>query len=200
MKKQEFLEKLRIGISALPQRSVEERISFYSEMIDDRLEEGLSEEEAIEELGSADDVIGQILAETPLAQLFKARIKPKHKIKVWEIVLLALGFPIWGSLLIAVAAVLLSLYVVIWSVVISLWAVAVAVTACLLGGIAASVFLFIQGNTSQSLATLGAGLVCGGLGILFIIGCSYLSRGVMLLTKGIFLGTKKALTKKEAEA
>ena len=46
MNKQEFLKNLRVSLSNLPQEEIEERIIFYSEMIDDRIEEGLSEEEA----------------------------------------------------------------------------------------------------------------------------------------------------------
>ncbi len=43
MNKQAFLTQLRKGLSGLPQEDIEERLAFYSEMIDDRIEEGLSE-------------------------------------------------------------------------------------------------------------------------------------------------------------
>ena len=46
MSKQEFLEQLRRGRSGLPREDIEERLTFYSEMLEDRMEEGLSEEEA----------------------------------------------------------------------------------------------------------------------------------------------------------
>ena len=57
MNKQEFVERLRKGLSGLPQDDIEERLTFYSEMIDDRMEEGLSEEEAVGEIGSVDDAV-----------------------------------------------------------------------------------------------------------------------------------------------
>ena len=44
MNKQEFLAGLRKGLSGLPQEDIEERLLFYSEMIDDRIEEGMEEE------------------------------------------------------------------------------------------------------------------------------------------------------------
>ena len=47
MNKQEFLSQLRKGLAGLPQNDIEERLAFYGEMIDDRIEEGLSEEEAV---------------------------------------------------------------------------------------------------------------------------------------------------------
>ena len=46
MSKQEFLEQLRRGLPGLPREDIEERLKFYSEMLEDRMEEGLSEEEA----------------------------------------------------------------------------------------------------------------------------------------------------------
>ena len=100
MDKQEFLSKLRAKLFGLPQKELEERLSFYSEMIDDRIEEGLSEETAVKELGTVDVVAGQIIAEIPLSKLVKERIKPKRALNVWEIVLLAIGSPIWLSLMI----------------------------------------------------------------------------------------------------
>ena len=42
MTKNEFLEQLRRGLSGLPMEDIDERLNFYSEMIDDRIEEGLS--------------------------------------------------------------------------------------------------------------------------------------------------------------
>ena len=37
MNKQEFLTQLRQGLSGLPQDDIEKRLTFYSEMIDDRI-------------------------------------------------------------------------------------------------------------------------------------------------------------------
>ena len=69
MTKQAFLSALRDGLSGLPQADLEERINFYSEMIDDRMEEGVPEEEAVAGLGSVDDVVSQILSDIPTNRL-----------------------------------------------------------------------------------------------------------------------------------
>ena len=61
MNKQEFLAGLRKGLSGLPQEDIEERLLFYSEMIDDRIEEGMEEECAVAEMGTVQDVISQIM-------------------------------------------------------------------------------------------------------------------------------------------
>jgi len=39
MNKKEFADKLRARLSWLPPKEIEDRISFYMEMIDDRMEE-----------------------------------------------------------------------------------------------------------------------------------------------------------------
>lgn len=87
MNKQEFLSGLRKGLSGLPQDDIEERLTFYSEMLDDRVEEGLSEEEAVSALGSVEEIVGQAVADIPLAKVVKERIKPKRRLRAWEIVL-----------------------------------------------------------------------------------------------------------------
>ena len=76
MSKQEFLVQLRKGLSGLPQDDIEERLTFYSEMIDDRMEEGLSEEDAVYEIGDIDELISQIVADIPLTKLVKEKISP----------------------------------------------------------------------------------------------------------------------------
>ena len=60
MEKEEFLEELRNRLNGLPQKDIDERVSFYSEMIDDRVEDGMTEEEAINNIGGIDEVVKQI--------------------------------------------------------------------------------------------------------------------------------------------
>ena len=103
MDKQTFLTRLRNGLSGLPQEDVEERLTFYSEMIDDRMEEGCTEAEAVAEIGPVEEVLAQIVADIPLTKLVKKKMKPKHTLKAWEIVLLVLGSPLWLSLLVSAA-------------------------------------------------------------------------------------------------
>lgn len=198
MSKQEFLAELRKGLSGLPQSDIEERLSFYSEMIDDRMEESLSETEAVEAIGPVSDVVAQILAETPLSKLVKEKVKPKRTMKVWEIVLLVLGSPIWLSLLIAVLAVILAVYIVIWSAVVSLWAIGASFAGCAVGGVVATPIMAFQGYGLTGVAMLGAGLFCAGLSVFMFFGCKASTKGVLILTKKIALGIKSWFVGKES--
>lgn len=196
MNKQAFLAELRQGLSGLPQDDIEERLSFYSEMIDDRMEEGLSEEDAVSAIGSAPEIVAQVVADIPLAKIAKERIKPKRRLKVWEIVLWVLGAPIWLSLLIAAFAVILSLYVVLWSVIISLWAVFVSLAACSIGGVVAGIVFAIGGNALTGVAMLAAGIVCAGLSIFLFYGCNAAAKGSLMLTRKNAVWIKNCFMKK----
>ena len=59
-------------------------------MIDDRMEEGLTEAEAIAGIGSVDKIVTQIVAETPITKLVREKVKPKRSLQAWEIILLVL--------------------------------------------------------------------------------------------------------------
>ena len=115
MNKQEFLRALKKKLSRLSKKDVQERLNFYSEMIDDRIEEGLSEEEAVAAVGSIQEVAEQIISEASDAKSGDGDHKGR-RLKVWEIVFLAVGSPIWAPILAAV-------FITVWALVLSLWAV-----------------------------------------------------------------------------
>ena len=188
MNKQIFLSELRTRLSGLPQEDIEERLGFYEEMIDDRMEDGCSEEEAVAGVGSIDEIVSQILADYPLSKLVKEKVKPKHKLRAWEIVLLILGSPIWLCLLIAAFVVIFALYVVLWALIVVLWAVEISLMISVLACVAGAVILAVQGQGLLGLATLGAG--CAGLSIFLFFGCKGATKGAAILTKKIALGIK----------
>ena len=184
MTKLEFILSLNDRLSGLPKKEVQERLNFYSEMIEDRMEEGLSEQDAIEAVGNVDEIAEQILAENPTPK----KQKNKRKLKVWEIVLLALGSPIWLSLLISVFAVVFSLCV-------SLWAVFGSLVACAFGGIISGIVIVFGENIFSAIALISAGFVCAGLSILFFFVCKLATKGAVLLTRFI----KNLVVKKEED-
>ena len=182
MNKQEFLAGLRKGLAGLPQDDIEERLTFYSEMLDDRIEEGLSEEEAVAEIGSVDEIVRQTVSDTPISKVVKERIRPKRRLKAWEIVLLMLGSPIWLSMGIAVAVTILSLYAVLWAVI---------------AGVPECIILAVHGNAASGLAILSAGIVCAGFAIFMFFGCKETTRGVIMLTKKLTILIKNCFIAKE---
>ena len=197
MNRLQFILSLQDKLSFLPKEDLEERLAFYNEIIDDRMEEGLSEVEAVAQIGSVDEIVDQVIGETPLKTLVKEKIKPKKKMKAWNITLLAVGSPIWLSLLVSAFAVVISLYAALWSVVISLWACFASVAACAVAGIPAGIIFAATGHTTAGIATIAASLVCAGLSIFLFLGSKAATRGAIWLSKQVPMAIKRCFIKKE---
>ena len=197
MNKEQFLDELRRELSGLPQEDIEERIAFYEEMIADRMDEGISEEEAISEIGSVEEISRQIMSEIPLTKLIKEKVRPKRSLKAWEIVLLVLGSPVWLPLGIAAIAVLFAVYVVLWSAVICVYATDFALAAGALAGIVGTVTYLKVGNSAGALFALGTGAACAGLTILMLFVCIWITKAVIRLGGRILLGMKTLFVGRE---
>lgn len=200
MCKQDYLDALCKKLSGLPQSEIDDRIAFYSEMIDDLIEEGASESEALDKIGTVDAVANEILRDIPLKKLVKERIKPRHKRSAYEITLLAIGSPIWGSLLIAAIAVVFALYASIFAITVSLWASFAAVLGAGVGGVFGGAVLLFSETPAAGLALVGLAFIALGLSIVFFYGCKLATRGAVKLTQALALFIKKKCIKKEATA
>lgn len=188
MKKLEFLTELKQYLCGLPEKEIEESLDYYAEIIDDRIEDGDDEEKIIADLGAPQEIAGKIRGEKmlPLPENALAE-KSKKRLSAGVIVLLALGSPIWLSLLIAAVAVLISAYAVMWSAIAAIWSAVAALGA---GGLAGLVLLpqyLIMGELGAGIAVLGAGILSGGLAIFAFLGCLYATKAMAIASKHIFL-------------
>lgn len=190
MNKAEFISALRNRLYGLPKEDIERSVDYYSEIIDDRVEDGLTETEAVEAVGSVESVALQILEETSLPELVKVKVKPKRSLKVWEIVLLALGSPIWLSLLAAVALIILSVYIVLWSVVVVLYSAVLSFAVGAIAGVAGLLLFALTGKLVQGVLLLGAGLICAGITVLMFFGVNQITKYIAILCKKILLCIK----------
>lgn len=197
MDKQTFLAELRDRLSGLPGEDVEERLLFYSEIIDDGMEDGLTEEEAVAGIGTVDEVMEHVMSEVSLPRLVKKKVKANRTLRIWEIILLVLGSPIWLSVLLAMFMIALSIYIVIWSAVTALWAVDLSMVLCMVCSFVTSGIFLFQGNFLPSLAIFGAVLASAGLAILLFFGCKYVTKGTMILTKRILIRVKMSFVGKK---
>lgn len=183
MDKLDFLMALEEALLQLPEDDRKASIEYYAELIDDRVEEGMSEAEAVESLGPVEKIAEQILMELPLATLVKNKIKSRRKRTVGELLLLILGFPVWFPVLVTVVAVIFAVYVCIWAVDICLYAVDVALWGSGLGCTVGGVVLCCTRNFPEGLFLLGAGAVCAGLALLFLPVCNLAAKGSARLGK-----------------
>ena len=165
MSKADFLRLLERALAQLSEEERQKNLEYYSELLDDMMEEGMTEAEATAKLGSPNQIAQSILQEMPLGKLVSTRMKPKSGWTPLAIVLAVVGSPVWVPLLLATVAIVLAVFVSIWALgfaaVAVVIALAVAVVAAPIIAIRAAVLTLPLG-----LMLLGAGLVLLGLCVL----------------------------------
>jgi len=196
MKKDEFLFELRKKLRGLPKNDIESKIGFYSEMIDDLIEEGMNEEEAVAKIGSVDEIVDTILVDTPLSKIVKEKAKPKKKVTAMEILIIILGFPLWFPLLLTALILCFVGYILLWVLAIVVYSIFIAVTVGILGGIGVAIYYLIVNNSFYAGILISGAIVCAGLSILLFYGCIYTTKGIIKLTKKLLLGIKRMLVGK----
>lgn len=196
MNKLQFTAQLRSRLAGLPCEDAENYIQYYSEMIDDRIEDGMSEEQAVADIGNMDEIVSEILRTTPIAKLVKEKVRPKRKLHAWEIVLLCVGSPLWLALGIALLCMILAVYIVLWALVLALCCVDVALVASAVALFAASAGLAVSSHIPEMVMCMGAGLVTGGLSLLMFLGVKAVIKGTVWLSKKIVLGIKSCFVRK----
>ena len=165
MTKADFLRLLERALMQLSEEERQKNLEYYSELLDDMMEEGMTEAEATAKLGSPNQIAQSILQEMPLGKLVSTRMKPKSGWTPLAIVLAVVGSPVWVPLLLATVAIVLAVFVSIWALgfaaVAVVIALAVAVVAAPIFAVRAAVMTLPLG-----LMLLGAGLVLLGLCVL----------------------------------
>lgn len=196
MNKREFLAELRGELAQLPQDDMDERLSFYEEMIDDRMEEGLSETEAVAAIGPVQKIAEQSLTEIPLIKLVRERISPRRTKHVWEIVLLITGSPIWASLLLAAIALVLAVYIVIGAAGLVLYIVDLFLALNGIAGLIGAVTYASLADCGGTVFFLGVGLACFGIAVLLFFGANRIAKLILLLGGKVLFGIKKCFVRR----
>lgn len=218
MTKKEFLALLKNALYGLPEEDIRESLVFYNEMIADRMEEGLTEEEAVEDIGSISEIAAQIKAEkSPVASTDTKPTKSHaiaRKLSATEITLIVLFSPIWLSLIAAAFAVVISVFaaalsvgisliaaafilaimfiVVIWVIGITLCVIDLSLIAASVGGVMTFVYA-IKGSFVYGTFILGAALVCAGLSVFAIALTKKMLPALVVFTKKFTLESLKVI-------
>lgn len=199
MNKKEFFAAIEKGLEGLPQSDINKTLEFYSEMIDDRMEDGETEEEAVAGIGRPEDICRQILLETPLPRLVRAKAKPNHTLRAWEIVLLVLGSPVWLPLLFAVIIVISSIFFAIWTVIVSLYFSDLMIGVASVGSLAAFGAALAGGSGIQAAMNLGSSLICFGIAVLMFFGLNKLVILAVRLCRALLRGIKSVFVSKKQD-
>ena len=97
MRKTEFMDQLRQNLAGMPPYDLKETLQYYSEMVDDYIENGYGEEEAVGKMGKPNDIAAQVMAGIR-HPIYSTPTPRKEKKSGLLIALLIIGFPVWFSL------------------------------------------------------------------------------------------------------
>lgn len=195
MTKQEFLAALEQRLKAIPDDERKRTIAYYDESIDDRMEDGMTEEEAVDSLESIDTIVQKIMKDTPLKTIVKKKVEHKKKLEAWQVILIILACPIWFPVGMGGISVVFGLCMAVFGVSIGLFASVVGLCG---GGVAAvvgGIFTCVSQGPAFGLMTMGAGFCCIALGIFILLGAIALVKGVVFLIKKFIQWLKKCLSK-----
>lgn len=176
MTKNEFMSKLEMLLAKLDKNERDKTLSYYNEMIDDLIEDGATEEVAIERVGTP----GQI-AELILSDEIEAT-KQKKKINILSLTLIVLGFPFWGVLVLVALAFLLVIFLMALTCYIMIWLIPFLFGAFAFAFVILSLvstfgsFAIMSFNMPLGLIQFGLGVGSMGLFILASIGTVYLCK------------------------
>ena len=156
MNKQQFISMLEQRLHSLPHAEKEQILIYYNETIEDRMEDGMSEEESIGSLDTMDEIVNQIYADRDLQQDIIQQKKSYKSLKILALILLS---PFW----LTIVCLVLILYLVLWIIMAALVCVMICFGFTVLVGLW-GIFPVWQANTASGMILLGC--------ILFFLGCT----------------------------
>lgn len=194
MTKNDFLNKLTEALFGLPHEEVKKSIDYYSEIIDDAVEDGEAETAVIARLGSIEDIAEKIINETPLRKFVKEDVK-NYNMSLPVVLLIIISSPVWLPILTAIFAVAFSLYISIWSIVASLFAVFAALALSGVSALIISPFLLFV-RPLKAMLLFGTALMCIGLSVFMFYLSVWSAKMIVKLTVLIARKTKNIFIRK----
>lgn len=197
MNKNDFLNKLDKALNAVPNEERKKTLDYYSEIIDDAVEEGESEEKVVARFAQVEEIAQKIINDTSSRQSDKEPVSVKPLTR-GEIICLIAGSPLWAALLIAAAAVVGSVYVAIWAVVASLFVTAVALGLSGVALIVAAPFLWTS-SIAKAMLLFGIALMSLGMAVFIFYFAIWCAKLVISLTSFCLKKSKEFVIRKRGE-
>lgn len=184
---EEYLSALRKELQGLSEKDIRESVDFYKEMIADRMEDGISEEDAIAGMPSPADAAKEILLDKPrpqaaLAQGTAKGTKEKH-LPSWAMVLLILGAVVWFPLLIAAGSVVLAVDITLIALIIAAFSISIALVGSFFFADFYAIYFFIHGKIAVGIFYFGLSMLSVGAAILSFFFFGWFARKIFSLIK-----------------
>jgi uncharacterized membrane protein len=164
MNKEEFLRDLMKQLSSLGETECDKFTTYYDEMINDYMEDGYTESQAVDKIGAPKCIAKNIIEEQESTILVESSVARK----LFQIVLLILGFPLWGSILSVIIILVLCACIIILCIPFVTGVIALAGFGGGLWSIAGSLFCLKQG-IHIVVTQIGFGILLLGISILCML-------------------------------
>lgn len=201
MKKSEFLDELANRLEHLPHQEVTKIIRYYEEIIDDRIEDGMTEEVSIQSLGGLDDIVTNIENEMPITSMVKDQViktVEKSRSKGVLLALTIIGSPLWLPLLLAAICVVISLVLTGWALYASGVVTFVSLAIVAVTGVGIGFVRIFTISLATGLAYMGVGVLAAGLMMLLFYPCVWITRQWLKLNALPFRKLRQRLVRKGA--
>lgn len=187
MNKDQFLSVLAEALKKMPREERYRTLAYYDELIDDRVEEGENEYAVVESLGSPQTIANELLG---VEEEEKNKTYSKSA-KIWITVLLVLGFPLWGSLLLAAAMLVMVVYILLYIPILILGVLSISFFAGAILGIVGSPVLAINlglftGGLPAALFQLGGCIAILGLSLLCVVALVSVTKAIVKISRNIW--------------
>lgn len=177
MNKEAFLQSLERLLKSLKKDERQKFLSYYNEMIEDYIEDGMTEEDAVRHVGKPGNIAEEILSSREAEPPRQVSLGMKILIGV----LLILGSPLWGSILLMVLCMLLCVVLMVGVAYVMIWLIPV-MTACFsVSGLILCVFslagspLVMFDSAALGVMQIGTGICSAGICLLMGLVTWYLS-------------------------
>lgn len=164
MTKKEFLSILEQELDMLPREERNRTIIYYEELIEDRMEDGMTEEEAVRGIGNPKQLAKEVIEENE-GELWEKIENPNHS--------LGAKIGIW--------AVILSGYLVIWTVPLIGASFTLAFGVIGVYGVISFPFAVFDG-VGIGIFHLGTGMLGLGLMLIFALSTLWMSKKIIYIT------------------
>ncbi len=112
MNKVDFLINLEIKLKKNKVKDYRSYKEYYSELLDDNIEQGKSVEDSISDMGGFDAIVNAILTDEEIIQ----ETVPLTGIKWLNLTLILVGAPLWAPILLVFLTVIIAFYLFIWCI------------------------------------------------------------------------------------
>lgn len=180
MNKAEFLNELAFYLQKMNASEKNKFLTYYDEMISDYVENGMTEEVAVNKIGVPKKIAEELLGDYDSVKLNL----PSTGSRWLNIILTIIGFPLWGSVLLAFILMVFSVYLIFWCVPLSTGAGCVGFFATSIIGIVGSPFVMIK-SFPVGVIQLGAGIASIGISLLLGFATIALSKKIIIITKNL---------------